>query len=311
MFNLLKIEHRKYLPACLTPALSASPINMSVSACFSYSARPYQDTFESTKQENIMKAITTSILACLTGAMSLTACGQQPKPTDNIAKPDGFAVLELFTSEGCSSCPPADEAIAAVQKATGGKPVYILAYHVDYWNTLGWKDMFSNADFSKRQRRYGDQLNAQVYTPQLVVNGVSEFVGSDVGAISSALSKQLSVAPFPNLSLQASQTGEMVKVHYKANQPANGSNLQIAIVQKNAQTKVERGENAGHTLSHIQIVRKLQTVALATAEGDVQINLPKELNGQAWEVIGLIQDHNTGKISGAAKAVLNNSIAGK
>ena len=101
------------------------------------------------------------------------------------------------------------------------------------------------------------------------------------------------------------------KRRYFQNQLVKGSNLQIAIVQKNAQTKVERGENAGHTLSHIQIVRKLQTVALTTAEGDVQISLPKELNGQAWEVIGLIQDQNTGKISGAAKAVLNNGIAGK
>ncbi|AYL93867.1 DUF1223 domain-containing protein [Mucilaginibacter celer] len=259
-----------------------------------------------------MKAITTSILACITGAMALTACGQQPKPTDTIAKPDGFAVLELFTSEGCSSCPPADEAIAAVQKATEGKPVYILAYHVDYWNTLGWKDRYSNADFSKRQRRYGDLLNAQVYTPQLVVNGAAEFVGSDVGAISSALSNQLSVAPTPNLTLQLSQTGETVNIHYKATQPAKGSSLQIAIVQKNAQTRVERGENAGHTLSHVQIVRKLQTVNFnATGEGDVQIALPKELNGQAWEVIVLVQDQNTGKIWGAAKAGLDNSIAGK
>jgi hypothetical protein len=284
---------------------------MPCSTCFCYSSAPYQDTFESTKQENIMKTITTSILACITGAMSLTACGQQPKATDNITKPDGFAVLELFTSEGCSSCPTADEALAAVQKATEGKPVYILAFHVDYWNTLGWKDRYSNADFSKRQRRYGDLLNAQVYTPQLVVNGETEFVGSDLGAINSSLSKQLSVAPNPNLSLQVSQTGETVVVHYKANHPAKGSYLQIAIVQKNAQTKVERGENAGHTLSHVQIVRKLQTLPLNVAESDVKITLPKEINGQAWEVIGLIQDESTGKISGAAKATPNTGIAGK
>jgi hypothetical protein len=286
---------------------------MSTPACFSYRSLRYHDTFESTKQENNMKAITTSILAaCFAGAMSLTACGQQPKPADNNAtKPDCFAVLELFTSEGCLSCPPADEAIAAVEKATEGKPVYILAYHVDYWNTLGWKDIFSNADFSKRQRRYGDLLNAQVYTPQLVVNGETEFVGSDVGAISSALSNELSVAPNPALNLSVTQTGETIKVHYKANQLAKDSKLQIAIVQKNAQTKVERGENAGHTLAHVQIVRKLQSINLNVAESDVQITLPKELNGQAWEVIGLIQNEDTGKIEGAAKAQLNDNTLAK
>ena len=96
----------------------------------------------------------------------------------------GFAVVELFTSEGCSSCPPADELVARIEKESKDKPVYILAYHVDYWNRLGWKDQFSSADFSKRQNEYANYLHLEsVYTPQIVVNGKKEFVGSEEGTL--------------------------------------------------------------------------------------------------------------------------------
>src|SRR5476651_2422634 len=98
-----------------------------------------------------------------------------------------FAVVELFTSEGCSSCPPADEAIAKLQKESNGKPVYILAFHVDYWNRLGWKDVFSNADYSERQNEYAKYLRLEsVYTPQVVVNGKKEFVGSEESTLQSS-----------------------------------------------------------------------------------------------------------------------------
>src|ERR1700749_1590133 len=83
-----------------------------------------------------------------------------------------FAVVELFTSEGCSSCPPADELVAKIQKEDNGKPVYILAFHVDYWNRLGWKDVFSSADYSARQQQYARWLkSSEGYTPQAIVNG--------------------------------------------------------------------------------------------------------------------------------------------
>jgi hypothetical protein len=94
----------------------------------------------------------------------------------------GFAVIELFTSEGCSSCPPADELVARVEKESGGKPIYILAYHGDYWNRLGWRDAFSSLEYSARQNQYAEWLNfSSVYNPQIVVNGPMEFVGSEEG----------------------------------------------------------------------------------------------------------------------------------
>src|ERR1700749_4412386 len=92
----------------------------------------------------------------------------------------GFAVVELFTSEGCSSCPDADALIARVQQQDKDLPVYVLAYHVDYWNRLGWKDAFSDAAYTDRQKRYASWLKlTSIYTPQVVVNWQTQFVGSE------------------------------------------------------------------------------------------------------------------------------------
>lgn len=94
-------------------------------------------------------------------------------------KGEGFAVVELFTSEGCSSCPPADELLADIQKETKGKNVFLLAFHVDYWDRLGWKDRFSKEQNTDRQRQYKQWLGLNVmYTPQFVINGSSEFAGN-------------------------------------------------------------------------------------------------------------------------------------
>src|SRR6185312_9342641 len=170
----------------------------------------------------------------------------------------GFAVVELFTSEGCSSCPPADDLVAKIEKETAGTPVYILAYHVDYWNRLGWKDAYSSADFSKRQNEYARYLHIQsVYTPQIVVNGKTEFVGSQEGTLRNVIRAGLQKAAEGALSLSVVKSDKNeVSVKYTAEGADKNSVLLIALVQKHAQTKVMRGENAGHTLSHVQIVNK-------------------------------------------------------
>ena len=218
----------------------------------------------------------------------------------------GFAVLELFTSEGCSSCPPADELLAKIQRETEGKAVYLLAYHVDYWDRLGWKDVYSSADYSNRQVQYGHWLNVSpIYTPQVIINGRVQFVGSDESAIRHAISEQLANKPVATLTFEASQAGEMLKVKYQAAHAVNGSRVLIAIIQKTARSKVERGENAGRLLSHVQIVRKLQTGPLtASGNGNVEMILPKDFNAQNWEVVGLVQDQSSGEILAVAKADL-------
>lgn len=228
------------------------------------------------------------------------------KPDTIITAEKGFAVLELFTSEGCSSCPPADDLVSRIQKEAGGKPIYILAYHVDYWDRLGWKDMFSSADFSKRQRQYGDWLHVSpIYTPQIVINGQTQFVGSNETAIRREITEQLS-APFKSaLTIQVHQVNENLNVQYAGGKTIKGSNLLIAIIQKKAESKVDRGENAGLVLSHVQIVRHLQTEPLSAAgEGSFLVGLPKDFNKQNWEILALVQDQHNGEILSVSKAML-------
>lgn len=218
----------------------------------------------------------------------------------------GFALVELFTSEGCSSCPPADELVAKVQKEVGDKPVYILAYHVDYWDRLGWKDAFSNADYTKRQNEYARWLNlSQVYTPQIVVNGKTEFVGSQEGALRNAIKNGLQGNADVQLSLNVNRNANnTASVQYKVegNTGNNNNMISLALVQKQAIIKVERGENGGHTLAHAQIVRNLQTRPLSKNAGGATIALPAGFNTQGWEVIGFVQNNGSGVVLGASKA---------
>lgn len=233
--------------------------------------------------------------------------------TENAAIPGkGFALVELFTSEGCSSCPPADELLARIQKESQEKPVYILAYHVDYWNSLGWKDVFSNATFSKRQKEYSYHLNAQVYTPQVIVNGKTEMVGSDEPALREAISSALTTAQTAQVSLKAQQNGDKLTINYELSGNTNNQQLLIAIVQKTAISKVARGENEGRTLSHAQIVRDLKAIDLSLAKkGQTTINLPKEFNQQGWEVVSFIQNKDTGEVLSATKAALTAEAVAK
>jgi len=221
----------------------------------------------------------------------------------------GFAVVELFTSEGCSSCPPADELVARLEKESAGKPVYILAYHVDYWNHLGWKDPYSNADFSKRQHNYANYLHLQsVYTPQIVVNGTTEFVGSQEGTLRNAIRSSLQKVSAAQVSLSVLKSDKtQVNVKYAIEGTAKNSVLFIALLQKHAQTKVMRGENEGRTLSHVQIVITLQRVVLNGNTGIANIALPKGIDNQ--EIIGFLQTASTGAILGAGRVVLTPEVS--
>src|SRR5580692_6462080 len=140
----------------------------------------------------------------------------EPSSVHSLTGPaKGFAVVELFTSEGCSSCPPADQLVARVQQEDKDQPVYILAFHVDYWDRLGWKDAFSDTRFTQRQSRYASWLNLQsVYTPQIVVNGTKEFVGSQENTLRSAINSGLEQTPAAQLTLSDVRL-DQGKVHWR------------------------------------------------------------------------------------------------
>lgn len=227
---------------------------------------------------------------------------KQSSTTEN----KGFAVLELFTSEGCSSCPPADELMGKIEKEYNNENVYILSYHVDYWNRLGWKDRFSSAENSQRQQMYSRILGSQVYTPQLIVNGKTEFVGSDDNAVNKAIQTALFNSPNVNINLSAEVIQNEIQVHYEtsANDPKN--NLLVTLVEKQSSTQVGKGENEGRHLQHWQIVHKQNSISLHQQQKGVTIfQLPKQFSADNWEVIAFIQNPKTGKISGTAQVNFN------
>lgn len=243
----------------------------------------------------------TSFLLLLALAFSITAIGQN---TTNKNTKKGFAVLELFTSEGCSSCPPADDLMGKIQNEYKDKPVYVLSYHVDYWDDLGWKDIFSNADFTKRQYEYGRWLKKEpIYTPQVIINGNADYIGSQEKLLRGGITKVLSKPALVNFDISAQQLKSGIVVNYKVLGNSKSTRLMVALVQKSAKSTVKRGENEGKLLSHYQIVRNLIFQKLAVDEkGSLNVYFPKNFDSRNGEIIGFIQDNNTGAILGAARS---------
>lgn len=226
----------------------------------------------------------------------------------NLADTDpGFVVVELFTSEGCSSCPPADEVVAKIQKETREKPVYILAFHVDYWNRLGWKDIFSEPAYSNRQNQYSSWLNSSIYTPQVVINGHQEFVGSDESRLRSSITTALHKTNPVHLSINSiKENGRNVSLHYQIHGKIVNNYLALALIEKTASSKVLSGENEGRTLSHIQIVRNFLTISLnEQSEGVSEIEIPTGLDNQRLEIIAFLQSRENGEITGATKVAIS------
>jgi hypothetical protein len=222
-----------------------------------------------------------------------------------ISNNNGFAVVELFTSEGCSSCPPADELIAKLQQEAGDKNLYLLAYHVDYWDRLGWKDQFSSNEFTNRQQKYQDWLHLFVmYTPQFIINGTSEFAGYNESALKQKVSDALEAKTTTDLTLSAKSDKDSLEVQFKTNMLDKNTNLFVATIQKQATSNVIRGENKGNILHHVQIVRQLSSFSLTEKEGKIKVLKPRNYNPNDFELIGFIQNTVTGKILITTKADL-------
>ena len=180
---------------------------------------------------------------------TMTSAAAQDQAVD---RPQSFAVVELFTSQGCSSCPPADHLLRQIAENNErtGTNVYPLSFHVDYWNRLGWKDPFSSAEYTKRQRAYASLMRERgVYTPQMIVGGTTGFVGSDGKKAKAAIMESRNdqrvgvliakSIPLPNHEF---------KVDVTAGEIDDGTLINFALVQTEATTQVPRGENANRKL---------------------------------------------------------------
>lgn len=220
----------------------------------------------------------------------------------------GFAVVELFTSEGCSSCPPADEALTALQKEYTGKNVLLLAFHVDYWNRLGWKDIFSSAGFTDRQNYYASlfKLNS-IYTPQAIINGSEEFIGSNKSKLVHSIEDNLKGNPSATIHLKATENNPgKIKIIYSIE--ANNSNqdqLVLLLLQKQATNKIGRGENEGRILHHINIVRELSYLSISSKEETTTLGLPDGLKKEDVFMAGFTQNKKSGKITAISSSEIN------
>src|SRR5947209_6181589 len=208
-------------------------------------------------------------------------------------------VVELFTSQGCSSCPPADALIhdIANDPAMHGR-VIPLAFHVDYWDSLGWRDPFSSAEWTQRQARYARTMHlSSVYTPQAVVNGTREFVGSNRSALSAALEKASNEKPRGEVTLTGRREGNSLIANIHANIAAT-DDLMLAIIEDGVTTKIEHGENAGRTITNDAVVRKLVRVAA----GQRTVTVPIDAEWREVSAVAFVQERATLAIGAAAFA---------
>jgi hypothetical protein len=219
-------------------------------------------------------------------------------------KSEPFVVAELFTSEGCSSCPPAERLLRQITETARReqKRIFTLEFHVDYWNGLGWKDLLSAPAFTRRQRDYARAFRSgTVYTPQMVVNGAREFSGGDEGAFQRAAREFLAVPAGVELDLKLEEnTDTSVRLGYELSRVPENCVLNVALIQRYAANKVSFGENSGRFLEHTNVVRAFETLGLKEASGTAALARPRDERSGDFAVVVYLADAVTMNIKAAA-----------
>jgi hypothetical protein len=213
-------------------------------------------------------------------------------------------VVELFTSEGCSSCPPADELLMRFvrQHSVNGAEIIPLGFHVDYWDHQGWRDRFSSHAYTERQQQYAALFHLDgPYTPQMVVDGEREFVGSDSGRAEAAISRAAGRQQTATIDLTWKMPGTLL-VRVTAAQNAAPAAVNLAITEDNLSNSVAGGENGGRVLHHSAVVRDFRMLGQMSQgqfHTEVPIKLQQEWKQQDLRVVVFVQGA-TGSIDGAA-----------
>ncbi len=241
-----------------------------------------------------MKARAASLAAVAMLLFAFASAADQPVPGTVSDMP---VVVELFTSQGCSSCPPAD---AFLGELAGRKDVLPLAFHVDYWDYIGWKDPFASPIATERQYSYGHSLGLNmVYTPQMVIGGSHDAVGSDQGAVNQAIGADAN-RPKLTLSVWRDAAGAY-KVAIPAGAESSGpATVWLALFDHAHKTTVQRGENSGSTLTEFNIVREWRKIGEWNGQAtEIALNLTPESDEYDACAV-LVQDNGYGAIRGAA-----------
>jgi hypothetical protein len=254
-------------------------------------------------------------LLLISGLIYFSACGAQNEQIEaqtkqqNNSKNDGKmnsgdktpVLVELFTSEGCSSCPPADEVLARLEKEQPGTDAEIitLAFHVDYWNYLGWKDEFSSPKYSERQGGYASTFNQDSnYTPQMVVDGQKQFVGSSFDTAISAIAE---AAKNTKAKVEFEQNDKNLKVRFSDLPAHEESYVWLAIAEDDLESNVKRGENSGRILRHVSVVREMNLLGNLLPEDksfekEIPLNFDSKWDRKNLKLVAFIQAKKSKKI---------------
>ena len=256
----------------------------------------------------------------LLGALSfeLVQSGRSaPSEATNKAAPRTPVLVELFTSEGCSSCPPADVLLGQLDRfqPVPTAELIVLSEHVDYWDDIGWKDPYSSHEFSLRQSDYARRFRLDSpYTPQMIVDGEAQLVGSDEKEALRAIGNAVKLTKIPvSLAARHVQGDKSLLVHVDVKPIASPSGhksgqVLVALADDSDQSSVRRGENAGRTLKHVSVVRTLTSVGTIDDSGtfskDVTVS-GGEANLQNLRVVAFVQDGTSGRVLGVGTTRLS------
>ena len=260
---------------------------------------------------NVKNSIGLGLAFC---GLFLVTSARVPTSTTQSARSSASAsahpvVVELFTSEGCSSCPPADALLKKLDDVGQIGDVQILALeeHVDYWNQLGWTDPFSSHAWTERQEQYARSLRHDgVYTPQLVLNGSIDLVGNSESAVLRQISE---LAKTPEVAMRASsvnsssKSAQIVIEFESSSSDLHSAVLWLAVTERGLSSDVRQGENQGRNLAHAAVLRSLTSVRMPKAgssEAIVSVSLDKAWKPENLRVVAFLQDRKSLHILGAA-----------
>ena len=256
------------------------------------------------RTERQQRSVALALALLFAASDSVAKAQTQPTLAASGSKPP--ILLELFTSEGCSSCPPADALLRKLngKVSSSGQLLIGLSEHVTYWNRLGWSDPFSSDQFTERQSGYAQRFHLEdVYTPQLVINGNTEVVGSNAPRIERALAAQQS--PALDLHITSVQvSGDHLELAYSAAfaPPAKQAELYVAVADDLDQSNVLRGENGGRSLTHVCVARSLTRAGplQAGAGQRISVTLPSRQGSHPGKqhVVLFVQSAGYGPILG-------------
>jgi len=256
-----------------------------------------------------MRLSVVSLIAAVSIGAWLLALAPQPIRGSNSRTP---VLVELFTSEGCSSCPPADRFLQKLDaQPIAGAEIIVLSEHVDYWNHIGWKDPYSSPFYSDRQSAYAHRFGLDsVYTPQMVVDGTSEFVGNNSELAAKAFAKALGTSKISiHLSSISANASNILHAHLETGtlEDSFGSrqaDVYVAVALNHAESQVSAGENAGHRLTHVSVVRSITKIGVLkrgqVVAQDVQLKLEPGSDTGNLRLIAFVQEPRQGRVLGAS-----------